>query len=170
MLLSRLHKQWIALSVRARAEDRIARNLMICGYETELPRMPVCSSCARRCDGRPLFPGYLFCRFDAHNPWHLISTPGVRNVVSCGSNVLPVAEDEIRAVRIAAATARCKRSIDMLIPGSRVQVVTGPLAGIEGGFLREGGKARIVIAVSILSRAVSVELNEADTVVPLGCD
>ena len=47
----------------------------------------------------PLFPGYLFCRFDAADPYRVLNSPGVVNVISVGRRPLPVDEQEVRVFR-----------------------------------------------------------------------
>ena len=46
--------------------------------------------------------------------------------------------------------------------GSRVEVVHGPLKGVVGRLERKGGHARLVLAVDLIGRAVSVQVDAAD--------
>jgi transcription antitermination factor NusG len=50
--------------------------------------------------------------------------------------------------------------------GDWVEVTHGPLAGLQGILLRKGSRARLVISVRLIERAVSVEL-DSDAVTPL---
>ena len=48
-----------------------------------------------------------------------------------------------------------------LVPGKRVRVVDGPLAGASGVILRlKEGKSRLVVGVELLGRSVCAELAE----------
>ena len=44
----------------------------------------------------------------------------------------------------------------------RVEVVHGPLKGVVGRLERKGGHARLVLAVDLIGRAVSVQVDAAD--------
>ena len=46
--------------------------------------------------------------------------------------------------------------------GRRVRIITGPMAGVEGTFLRRKDQVRVVISISLIQRSVSVEIDEAD--------
>jgi transcription antitermination factor NusG len=162
-----MHNRWIVLNVRKRAEANTAQLLSMRGYEVEYPRMSECKNCAARCCGKAMFPGYVFCRFDATNPQRMVETPGVLSVVSFGSKVATVAEEELRSIRIAAASARCKETVDWAHSGSGIEVGTGPLAGVRGAFYQEGETRGIVISVSDLNRAFMVKLHRNETVVAI---
>src|ERR1700726_677092 len=69
---------WFALQVRSRHEKNIATLMHGKGYE---PFLPLYKG-RRRWSDRfkemelPLFPGYLFCRFDVQNRLPVLTTPG----------------------------------------------------------------------------------------------
>ncbi|MGH9678604.1 MAG: transcription termination/antitermination NusG family protein, partial [Candidatus Acidiferrales bacterium] len=75
--------KWFALQVRTRWEVSTESLLAGKGYETFLPRY---ANQVRR-NGRlkeiqsPLFPGYVFCRFDPQDRLPILVTPGVISVV-----------------------------------------------------------------------------------------
>ncbi len=48
-----------------------------------------------------------------------------------------------------------------------VEVVRGSLAGVRGILIRKGSRARLVVAISLIQQAASVELDAAD-VLPVG--
>ena len=48
----------------------------------------------------PLFPGYLFCRFDVRDRLlPILTTPGVIGIVGAGKTPVPVDDEEIEAIR-----------------------------------------------------------------------
>src|SRR5262245_65794889 len=89
---------WYALKVRPRSEWMVAANLRNRGYE---PFLPTYKS-KRRWSDRiktlelPLFPGYLFCRFDVQTRLPILTTPGGSFIVGGGKTPQPidVAESE----------------------------------------------------------------------------
>ena len=83
---------WFALNTKFRYEDYVAKQLGGKGYEILLPVY----RCRRRWSDRvkdvelPLFPGYLFCRFDVNDRLPILTTPGMIQVVGFGKTPVPV--------------------------------------------------------------------------------
>ena len=48
--------------------------------------------------------------------------------------------------------------------GMTVEVIRGPLAGLRGVLQRKGSRARLVIGVTLIRQAASVELDALDVV------
>ena len=80
------NRRWFALQVRTRWESSTAVLLSGKGYETSLPTYQT----KKRWNGKvkqasaPLFPGYVFCQFDAFKRLPILITPGVISVVGRG--------------------------------------------------------------------------------------
>jgi transcription antitermination factor NusG len=152
---------WFALQVRTRHESGVANILEGKGYELFLPLY----KCRKRWSDRikdvdlPLFPGYLFCRFNPQDRLPIVSTPGVIQVV--GYNRLPVAveESEIQAIQTMAASGLPNRPWPFLEVGDPVRIETGPLRGLEGHLIDFKGNHRFVLSISLLHRAVAVEID-----------
>jgi len=109
----------------------------------------------------PLFPGYVFCRFEASNLLPVLSSPGVVHVVSAGNCPIPVDDHEIEAVRSICQSGLPVAIAAPVVLGQRVVVVRGPLMGVEGTVIRIKEAHRLVASISLLQRAVSVELESA---------
>ena len=94
---------WYALRVRSRHEDIAVTHMHARGYESFLPKY----NCKRRWSDRvkegelPLFPGYVFCKFDPLNRFPVVSIPGVVHVVGIGKMPVPVEESEIEGIKTA---------------------------------------------------------------------
>src|ERR1041384_1842791 len=92
---------WFGLRVRSRSEQLAADALAGKGYSPFLPVYEV----ARRWSDRvkraevPLFPGYVFCRFDPQRRLPILMTPGVVSVVGIGKVPAPIEDGEINAIR-----------------------------------------------------------------------
>ena len=160
---------WYALHVRTRFEKIIAQNLRLKGYEEFLPfyRRAVRSSAGRvREIQLPLFPGYLFCRFNAINRLPILVIPGVNAVVGTRQDLLPVDESELDAIRAVLNSKAFCEPWPYLEIGQRVVVDRGPMAGAEGIVQILKNKYRLVISVSMLQRSVAVEIDR-DCLKPL---
>ena len=71
--------QWFALAVKPRFDKAVARTLDTKGFETFLPLYKKMHNYGARCKEfeLPLFPGYVFCRFNALMRLPIVTTPGV---------------------------------------------------------------------------------------------
>jgi transcription antitermination factor NusG len=57
---------------------------------------------------KPLFPGYLFCRFDIHeNLAHVRWTQGVKKLLPESVNPISVEDDVVKAIQSFGAERRC---------------------------------------------------------------
>jgi transcription antitermination factor NusG len=151
---------WYALRVKSRFEFVTSALLGEKGYETFLPSYRSRRAWSDRMKEVeiPLFPGYIFCRFDAADPYRVINSPGVVNVVSIGAKPLPVDEQEVASIQNV-----CRLGIDaqpwpFLEVGRRVRVEYGPLTGTEGIVLQLKSSWRIVVSITLLQRSVSAEI------------
>jgi transcription antitermination factor NusG len=107
----------------------------------------------------PLFPGYVFCRFNPHDRLPILMVPGVNSVVGIGKNLMPVDECELDAVRAVLNSEAYCEPWPYLEVGQRVQVEYGPLAGTQGIVMMFKNTYRLVISVNMLQRSVAVEID-----------
>lgn len=154
---------WYALQVRVRREMNVADYLEGKGYEWFLPQY----KCRRRWSDRikevetPLFPGYLFCRFNAEDRLPILTTPGVIQIVGYNRVPVPVDEHEIHGIRTLVASGLPSQPWSFFTIGEKVRIESGPLAGLEGILTDFKGNHRLVLAVTLLQRAVAVEIDSA---------
>jgi transcription antitermination factor NusG len=152
---------WFALQVRSRRETQVATQLEGQGYECFLPLY----KSERRWSDRvkevnqPLFPGYLFCRFELHNRGPLLMTPGVQQIVGTGRTPIPVAESEMESIRQVLASGLPSQPWLYLQIGQRVRVNHGGLNNLEGILVNFKGSHRVVLSVSLLQRSVAMEVD-----------
>jgi transcription antitermination factor NusG len=160
--------RWYALHLRSRHEKVVEQALQGKGYPVLCPFYTV----KRKRSDRtvevevPLFPGYLFCHFDALDRLPILKTSGVVSVVGIGGAPQPVEDLEIRSIQTIVASGRQVQPWPLLRQGQKVRIQAGPLCGAEGTLLQVRSKCRLVVLVSVLQRAVAVELDQ-DTVAPL---
>src|SRR6202034_2329820 len=89
-------RSWFGIQVELKKETIAAAHLEFKGYNVFLPMLrkrrqwsdrPVNST-------SPLFPGYLFCRFESAKPL-IVSTPGVVAILGVGKHPEPIPESDI---------------------------------------------------------------------------
>jgi transcription antitermination factor NusG len=115
----------------------------------------------------PLFPGYVFCHFDAQKRLPILITPGVMSVVGRGRVPLPVEDSEIAAIQTVVSCGLQAEPCPYLEVGQRVRIETDVLQGLEGILTQLKGRHRIVVSVSLLQRSVALEIDRA-CVKPVG--
>jgi transcription antitermination factor NusG len=155
--------QWYAVRTAAGREKAVSAQLQYKGFEEFLPlyRSRRQWSDRTRELELPLFPGYLFCRFDFSNRLPILVTPGIKLVVGYGKIPAPVADAEIESLRRAVASGSGAIPWPYLSVGQRVRIREGSLAGVEGILLQVKNSWRIVLSVELLRRSVSVELDRS---------
>jgi transcription antitermination factor NusG len=154
-------RAWFALQVRPRYEKKAAAALKGKGVEHFLP---LCRERRRWSDrlkdvSLPLFPGYVFCRFDPFNRLPILTTTGVASIVGAGKIPEPVPDHEIAAVQAIVDSGLGAQPWPFIKVGQRVQIETGPLFGLEGILADFRGSQRLVVSVSLLQRSVAVEID-----------
>jgi len=153
-------QSWFALKVLPRHEKMVALLLGHKGYSTFLPTCTRRHQYAARARSfeLPLFPGYLFSRFDPAARLPILTTPGVVHVVGAGRIPIAVNEGEIVAIRRAVEARVPMTPLTQWHAGQRGRITEGPLAGIEGVVLRVKPTVRLVLSVTLLKRSVLVEI------------
>lgn len=154
---------WFALQVRTRHESGVSNYLHGQGYESFLPLY----KCRKRWSDRvkevetPLFPGYLFCRFDPQDRLPIMKTPGVMQIVGVNRVPVPVDEGEINAIQTLVASGIPNQPWPFLQVGEKVRIESGSLSGLEGILMEFRGTQRLVLSITLLQRSVSVEIDSA---------
>lgn len=156
--------KWFALSVRPNREHSVAKHLEAKEYETFAPmyRSRRVWSDRVKFIELPLFPTYVFCRFNpAVRTAPVVTTPGVLRILGYGSTPAPVADSEILAIQRIVASKLPTGPWPYLCAGTPVRIDAGPLAGLEGIVVLLKSELRLVVSVSLLQRSVAVEIDPA---------
>lgn len=158
---------WFAVTVRPNLERSAERGLRNQGFEAYLPMQRV----KRRWSDRikemdsVLFPGYLFCRFEAADRLRILNSPGIVSVAGSGKTPLPVEDEEISNIRTLIASRRELALWPCVRVGERVRIASGALEGLSGVIVRARDAWRVVVSVEALHCAVAVEV-DAESLAP----
>lgn len=151
---------WFAVHVKLHRERNVAMSLRAKGYEQFLPSMIVRKR-GRDCE-QALFPGYLFCKINANAQVKVVTTPGVLDIVRFGGLPAPVDPEEIASLQLVTRSGAAVIPHGQPQPGTLVSVEDGPFRGAVGQLqCALKNKHRLVICISLLMRAVSVEVDES---------
>jgi len=159
---------WFAVRVRSNFERTSATLLGQKGYAEFLPTYQVETRWSDRIKRmeRALFPGYVFCSFDPNRRLPILATPGVVQIVGVGKAPQAVDEQELENLWCTLQSGVYTQPHPYLGIGETVVVERGPLAGVEGIVTQFKGGFRLVVAISLLQRAVAAEI-ERDWVRPV---
>src|SRR5581483_12032662 len=136
---------WYGVQTRSNCEKVAATVLDSKGYEHYLP---VYRSKRRWSDrvvetDKPLFPGYVFCRFDAQQRLPVLTTPGVVSVIGFGREPAPIADSEIQAIQAVLSSGLAAEPHRFLHQGQRIRINRGSLEGLEGILVKQKNEWRM---------------------------
>jgi transcriptional antiterminator RfaH len=150
--------RWWVLHTRPRAEKALARQFHArhLAYFLPLYHKQWRSNGRTQSSHLPLFPGYIFLRGNDEARVQALTT----NLVA---NVLPVVDQDcfcadLTRVNHLMNSGNTLTPESRLEPGTRVEIVAGPLTGLEGKILHRGKKLHFFIEVQLLQQGVSVEI------------
>jgi transcription antitermination factor NusG len=154
---------WFAVQVKSNREKYVATIIESEGYECLLPM----SKHQRRWSDRikevevPLFPGYLFSRFNPNNRLPILKAPGVIQIVGIGKVPVAVEEDEIAAIQMVEKNGIEAMPWPYLRIGQVARIKEGPLKGLTGIVVKIKSGLKLVLSVSLLQRSVAVEVDRS---------
>ncbi len=147
--------EWYAIRVKSNRERVTADALRGKGLEALLPAYRECGK-GNPSREYPLFPGYLFCRFDARQRLPVLTVPGVVHIVGFGSVPHPIDPIEMASVKALIQARLPVRRYPFPPVGDKIAIQAGPLRGAEGVILAHRGEDKLVVSVSLLQRSIAV--------------
>lgn len=160
---------WHALFVRSRHEKSVHAQLDARSEQVFLPLYRSKHKWADRWKfvDLPLFPGYVFCRFDSNRRSSVLATSGVIDVVRVGQQPAAIDECEIEAIQRVVRSPLLTEPHADLVKGEKVVMSDGPLKGLSGTLMEVRKGLRLVVSVELLRRSVLIEIDR-DWVVSSG--
>lgn len=161
--------KWFAAYVTSRHEKKVQAQLAVQEVESFLPLYRASHRWKNRCTKMlelPLFPNYVFVHIPVSERLVVLRTPGVISIVCSGRVPAPLPPATIDAIRVALAMREVQPHPYLAI-GNRVQIIDGPLRGMQGVLIRQKGRLRVVVALDEIMQSAAVEIN-ADEVSAVG--
>lgn len=156
-------RRWYVAHTQPRAENRAVMHLERQGYETFCPRYRKVIRHARKRAVvlMPLFPCYLFLRFDAlRHQWRSVNgTRGVARLLTHGDIPSPVPHGVVEALQDRVGPDGVIDLTPPLRMGQTVQLMDGPFESFVGRLSRLDGAGRVCVLLDVLGRAVSVTMD-----------
>jgi transcription antitermination factor NusG len=156
--------KWYALRTRSRAEKVVREQVMQRGVESFLPlsmRVSQWKDRRKRIEW-PLFPGYCFARLSHDQRLLVLQTPGVIEIIgSALGRPEPIPDTQIAALQRVTSSHYLYEAHPLLEEGMVVEVIRGPLIGLQGKLLTKPAR-RLVISVNLIGQGAAVHINAED--------
>jgi transcriptional antiterminator RfaH len=154
---------WYVLHTKPRQEALAQSNIRREGIETFFPKLrrrKVIRRVRKWVTG-PLFPCYVFARFDVEQSGRLVKyANGVTNIVSFGDKPAVVEDAIVAAIQSHAESGVVVVQPPAFRPGDRLEIQTGPLQGLQGVFEREmSDRDRVILLLDTLAQGAKVEVS-----------
>ena len=159
---------WYCIHTRPKKEEQVAdycHNML--GLETYYPRLRQYKSIrrTRRLTTTPLFPRYLFCKFDASASYRSVRyAPEAIDVVHSGNYpavVTPRVIDELK--NWAGEGLDVVTLLPTLRVGDHVEITDGPMRGLPAVILQASeDRDRVAILLSILECGAQMMVSRSD--------
>lgn len=160
-------KRWYTLRTMPQHEKKVAAYLQKKGVELYLPLVTKKRKWSDRIKmiDFPLFPGYLFVRFDWFDGFRtILQHNGALDFIRVEGLPQPMREEDVANLKLLVESA-----LDLQAdpdanfpPGQEIEVRYGPLKGVRGVVSRVKNKQRICIHVPLLNQMVSAEVDAMD--------
>ena len=152
---------WWVLHTMSRQEKALADDLGRCRIACYLPLIRTVRYYGPRKVKRevPMFPGYLFVRATLKQCYLAERTHRVVSTIHVIDQ--PRLDRELRSIFVASAGESPLRLHPSLGEGQLVEVTSGPFRGARGFVEQRQDGDRLVLEISMLGQAVSVELDDA---------
>jgi transcription termination/antitermination protein NusG len=157
---------WYAVQTLYRHEQRVSDNLGMKGFTTYLPLLRETRqwSDRKKVIDVPAFGGYVFVRHDSSAPSRVrvLETMGVVRLLGDSRTPVSIPDVEIESLRRTLQSNIPCEKCEYIAIGTMVQVKRGVLTGVRGRLIRNNNRLRMVLSVSTVSQAVSVEASLED--------
>jgi transcription antitermination factor NusG len=151
---------WHVLHTKPRQEKSLARQLHGGELPFYLPLIPrrTPSRGRMRTSFLPLFPGYCFVLVNDRERVRVLTTNRV--VRSLEVSDQPKLWEDLRQVHRLIESGAPVTPEGRLVPGTLVEIRSGPLTGLKGIIIRNAKQRRFVVQVDFIQRGASVELED----------
>lgn len=148
-------KSWYAVHTKSHCEATACASLARHGVEVFLPMLRERKVFRGKCcpATSPLFPRYLFARFDVSSQFRAVTyARGVNKIVTFGGGPSMVDESIIHAIQSQLTEGVVELPEDRFSPGQVVRILNGPLCGLEAVFEKKlDGTSRAVLLLKAIS-------------------
>ena len=156
-----MSKEWFILQFKSNSHDLAAKNLTRQGFEIFLPLHDTTSRRSSRFmdASKPLFPGYMFIRFDrAESKWHKINnTYGVSRLITFNSILKSIPTTFVDSLMMRYDLSGKLLPIKKLEKGDHVTILKGPFTNFIATVEKYEADERICILMDLMGRKTKIQ-------------
>lgn len=152
---------WYALYTKPRHEKKVAETLANKSEEVFLPLL----NTKRKLKDRirlvdlPLFPSYVFCRFEYKNRFSILESSGIIKIVNFNGKPAVVPDWQIESLKKILENPETLQLETYFRQGDMVEVISGPFIGLKGIVKQKKGQSRLMINIDGIMQSISVEID-----------
>lgn len=154
---------WYAYYTRSRAEKAVEEKLRQQAFEVFLPLYTVVRqwSDRKKVVEEPLIRGYIFARpVDAMQHYALLNTFGIVRCLWYDGKPALIPDAQIEVLRqVMRERMEIEPAPPMLVPGQKVVIIEGTLAGREGELVQIAGRHRVMLRIDHIDQALLVTIH-----------
>ena len=154
-------KKWIAVYTKSRHEQSVINELSKKDIESFCPMFKE----RRQWSDRkkwvhfPLFRSYVFARIHLKENIFVLQTIGVNKIVKFQNKISIIPDQVINDIKNVVDGGYKIQQVDYFIKGDEVNVVSGPLKGVNGIIQYLKGDSRLIMKVEAIRQAFSIEIS-----------
>ncbi|WP_261815705.1 transcription/translation regulatory transformer protein RfaH [Vibrio gallicus] len=161
-------KRWYLLYCKRGEQQRAKMHLENQGVEVYYPQVSI-EKCIRgnvKITHEPLFPGYMFVRFDYEigpSFTTVRSTRGVADFVRGGVYPKELQGDLVYTLKQLEPTQTVPLpEAEVIDKGTKVTITSGQFAGVDAIYHEPDGEKRSILLVTLISKQVEVHIDNQD--------
>ncbi len=153
-------KQWIAVYTKPRHEKTVLNQFEEKGIESYLPlvRQKHRWSDRMKWVETPIFKSYIFACVELKDNLNVLQTQGVHHIIKFQNKIAVIPEIQIANLRKMIEGGFDPYPSDYFVIGDEVEVVGGPLRGMQGIVSRSDTPDKLIIKIDAIQHAVAVQI------------
>ena len=153
-------KQWIAVYTKPRHEKLVLSQFTEKGIDSYLPLIRQRHRWSDRMKWVeiPIFKSYIFAHVELKDNLEVLQTRGVNHIVKFQNKIAVIPDDQIASLRKIIDGGFYPFTSDYFVIGDDVEVIGGPLRGINGIVSRNDTSDKLIIKINVIQHAVAVQI------------
>lgn len=157
-----MEKSWFAIYTRSRNEKKVFEALADSGIEVFLPLVKTLHqwSDRKKWVEVPLFRSYVFVHISQNEYLKVLNARGVVKFITFEGRAVVIPVSQIEAVKqyISESPQDEKELFDEFIPSDRVEIISGPMMGLQGRLIHKSGNYKVKIEIEAVSQSVYLSI------------
>lgn len=156
-----IQKHWYIWYTKPRVEKKLQKELTAEGVETFLPLIKELHqwSDRKKWVEVPLFRGYIFTRISPRRFQEIRQNNGIVTYVRFDGQAAIMTEEEIERIQKLITDPEDLEVVHHeFYEGEKVEVITGPLMGVEGLVVEQKGTKKVAVNIEKLGKSILVQV------------